>query len=256
MITVDAIYIAPVKSLALVQPETVHVGPTGILEDRRLHLIDGEGALLTQRQVGPLVQVKAQYQQEPERLALHFPDGNELGGPLDLGEPVVTNMWGRDVPGRVIEGEWAASLSDFCRLPVRLVQSDLPCQSYDEYPMSLMSQASIDYLGRQCGDAPESPTFEGRRFRPNFLLNGCEPHQEDGWIGGVIRVGIELLVQVVARDPRCAITTHSPDTGERDADTLRLILNYRPNPRAPYFGVYGVVVRPGAVSLGDHVVTP
>jgi uncharacterized protein YcbX len=253
MITIEAIHIAPVKSLALVQPQTVHVGSTGIVEDRRLHLIDGNGALLTQRQVGPLVQVKAHYQLEPERLTLSFPGGEVVDGPLERRGPVTTAIWGRQVPGHVVEGDWAASLSAFCGLPVRLVQSVLPGQSYDEYPMSLMSQASIDYLGQQSED---KIALESRRFRPNFLLTGCEPHQEDDWVGGVIRVGSELLVQVVARDPRCAITTHSPDTGERDVDTLRLILNYRPSSRAPYFGIYGVVVRPGTVSLGDPVVVP
>jgi uncharacterized protein YcbX len=61
---------------------------------------------------------------------------------------------------------------------------------------------------------------------------------------------------LLAPDPRCAITTHTPATGERDADTLRLILSYRPSPRSAYFGVYGIVERPGVVSVGNVVTTP
>ena len=63
-----------------------------------------------------------------------------------------------------------------------------------------------------------------------------------------------MRLRVVARDPRCAITTRDPETGERDIDTVRLILSYRPSPRAAYFGVYGMVERAGEVSLGDVLI--
>ena len=255
MVTVEAIYTSPVKSLGLAQPEAVRVDPRGITEDRRFHLVGPLGALLTQREVGRLVQVKAEYQPEPEWLRLQFPGGSSLEGPVELGQPVVTQIWGRNVAGRVLSGDWNDALSGFCGQAVRLVRSDQPGQCYDEYPISLVSQASIEGLSRQPG-APAG--FEGRRFRPNFLLAGCGPHEEDSWIGATVRIGEELLLRVVARDPRCAITTHDPQSGNRDVDTLRLILSYRPSflgrTRAAYFGVYGIVDRPGTVSLGDEVV--
>ena len=251
MATVGAIYTAPVKSLGLAHPEAVRVEPWGITEDRRFHLVGSLGTLLTQREMGRLVQIKAEYEPEPERLRLLFPGGSGLEGPVEMGAQVVTQIWGRNVAGRVLSGDWNAALSGFCGQAVRLVRSDQPGQCYDEYPISLVSQASIEGLSRQPG-AP--PGFEARRFRPNFLLAGCGPHEEDSWIGAVVRVGEELLVRVVARDPRCAITTHDPQSGIRDIDTLRLILSYRPSSRAAYFGVYGVVERSGTVSLGDEVV--
>jgi uncharacterized protein YcbX len=58
---------------------------------------------------------------------------------------------------------------------------------------------------------------------------------------------------MVAPDPRCAITTLDPETGERDFDVPRLILSYRPSDRSPYFGVYGTVETAGTVSVGDAV---
>jgi uncharacterized protein YcbX len=275
MITVDNIHISPVKSLGLIESDAVHVMASGIVEDRRFYLIDVDGKVLTQRQIGTLVKIQAAYGPESEELTLRFPrlpvggptgistddaepgveaqDGPNITGVVKLGEPVVSTMWGRQVPGRLVEGDWSQALSDYCGQPVGLVQTDFPGQCYDEYPVSLISQASLDFLGKQSGG---SYTFDSRRFRPNFLLGGCEPHQEDDWIGEVIRLGPDLVIQVIARDPRCVITTLDPDTGERDIDTLRLILSYRPNTRAPYFGVYGVVVRPGVVSVGGQVLTP
>ncbi len=95
--------------------------------------------------------------------------------------------------------------------------------------------------------------FEGTRFRPNFLLDGCLPHQEDEWLGGVVQIGSQLQLQPIMPDPRCAIVTQDPLTGKRNADTLRLIMNYRPSPRNAYFGIYAIVASPGAVSVGDQV---
>ena len=55
---------------------------------------------------------------------------------------------------------------------------------------------------------------------------------------------------------RCAITTRNPETGERDFDTLRAIRGYRgqnPETMGLDFGVFGTVVRPGHVRVGDPV---
>ncbi len=250
MRSVAAIFTSPVKSLSLEQPASVTVGYSGIVEDRRFHLIDAEGRLLTQRQDGRLVLVKAQYSAESEVLTLQFPNRDLVEGPTELGDPVSTIMWGRQVPGREVSGPWNEALSRFCGSPVRLVKTDNPGESYDEYPISLLSQASIDFLGEQVTGGRK---FEGKRFRPNFLIAGCSPHEEDLWMGGLVQIGPELRLRLVAPDPRCAITTLDPETGERDFDVPRLLLSYRPSVRAPYFGVYGAVESTGTVSVGDAV---
>jgi uncharacterized protein YcbX len=252
MITVKAIHIAPVKSLGLQHPAKVHVGPRGIVEDRRFYLVNQQGQLLTQRQMGQLVQVNAEYMVEPEWLRLSFPNGAIIEGPVEPGRAIGTRIWDRRVRGHVLEGDWNAALSDFCGEPVFLVASDEPGQCYDEFPISILSQASLQELNHRSDGAA---TFDSRRFRPNFLLEGCQPHQEDTWLSRSIQIGKELRVLLLAPDPRCAITTHDPATGDRDADTLRLILSYRPSPRTAYFGVYGIVERPGTVLVGDLVTT-
>lgn len=134
---------------------------------------------------------------------------------------------------------------------MRLVRSDESGRCYDEYPISVMSRATVDFLSSLTGGRKR---FDGRRFRPNFLLAGGEPHQEDEWLGRSLPLGEDVVLKVVDRDPRCAITTLDPDTGLRDFDTLRLILDYRHNVRAAYLGVYAVVDQPGTVSVGDAVV--
>ena len=130
------------------------------------------------------------------------------------------------------------------------MKSDAPGACFDEYPVSIISRATIDRLSEMSGGGK---TFEPARFRPSLLISGCAAHEEDSWLGKGLTVGGRLRLRPVARDPRCAITTLDPNTGERDFDTLRLILSYRPSPLAAYLGVYAIVELPGSVSVGDAV---
>ena len=106
MLTVNRIYVAPVKSLGLAHPEEVHVGPKGIEEDRRFFFVNGQGNLLTQRHRGRLVEVKAKYRIEPEWLSLGFPHGDVTEGAVELVAPVTARMFGRAVTGRKLQGAW------------------------------------------------------------------------------------------------------------------------------------------------------
>ena len=86
---------------------------------------------------------------------------------------------------------------------------------------------------------------------------GGEAHEEDTWIGREVSIG-EAIVRMHEQVARCAITTKNPDTGERDLDTLRVIRAYRGirGTKALDFGVYGEVVAPGAVRVGDRAEPP
>jgi len=54
---------------------------------------------------------------------------------------------------------------------------------------------------------------------------------------------------------RCVVTSHDPDRGFTDLDTLGTLARYRREGRnEPLpFGVYGSVVVPGRVRVGDPV---
>lgn len=249
-VSIQKIHVSPVKSLGLINFDEVHISEHGILEDRRFFLMDADNRLVTQRQIGKLTQILADYIPRPEQLALQFPDGQVISAEPVLGQAVQAMIWGRFVTGNVLEGDWNDAISVFCGQPIRIVRSHEPGASYDEFPISVMSQATIDHLS---GLTNGEKTFDSRRFRPNLLLSGGEAHQEDEWVGQSIRIGRQLRLRLVSRDPRCAITTLDPLTGERDFDTLRLIISYRPNLRAAYLGVYAIVEQPGTVAVGDEV---
>ena len=154
--------------------------------------------------------------------------------------------------GNAVTGGWSEALSEFCGAELTLIKSDSEGECFDEYPVSLLSQASIEHLGNM---AQNGSRLEYRRFRPNLLLDGCDAHEEDTWLGKDVMIGSDLRLRVEKLDPRCAITTLNPDTGERDLDTPRLILGYRSevSGSGACFGIYAAVVTPGAVSVGDEV---
>jgi len=251
MAQIGAIYTAPVKSFALNRHNRVDVDFHGISEDRRFYVIDGYGQLLTQREKGELTQIRAHYEEDENRLTLKFPDGNKVSNEIIRETEVVTRIWGRHVRGHKLQGAWTHDLSEFCGEQVSLVISDKPGELYDEYPVSLLSSASLALLQKESG---WSGSFDETRFRPTLLVDDCEAHEEDSWIGKIICIGDHLKIAVISRDPRCAIITHDPVTGLPDTDTLSIIRSYRKNLGPTYFGVYGSVVQSGSVSVGTDVI--
>ena len=250
MPTVSTINFAPVKSLGLLNTDRANISSRGIEGDRQFIVLDASGKVVTQRQQGSLTLVIAEYSSTNSQLKMTFPDGRVIEGQPNPSESTATVLWGRVVEGNVIKGPWAEALSEFCGVELILFESDKVGACFDEYPVSIISQASIDYLTGLTGGAK---SFEAERFRPTLLLDGCEPHEEDTWLGKGVLIGERLRLRLIARDPRCAITTLDPSTGQRDFDTLRLILSYRPSVLAAYFGVYGIVESPGTVAVGDEV---
>ena len=248
MRSIARISISPVKAFRLVHPEEVELGPDGVAENRRFFLVGPDGERLRSSLTPWPVLVRAEYDAGEERLRMEFPRGPEIEGAADaLGDPVHSATGSLDVTGRVVEGPWEAPLSELAGHPVRLVRLDRIGAGLNE-PVTFISDGSLDRLARQA-----KTTVDSRRFRMLFELTGCEAHEEDTWEGRRFAVGA-AVVQVGGPVDRCAVTTRDPDTGERDLDTLRLIKSYRgqrESDGAILFGVYGSVLQPGRVRVGD-----
>lgn len=115
---------------------------------------------------------------------------------------------------------------------------------FDVMPLSLLTTGSVAAVEQRVG--PLAPL----RFRPNLLVDAEDgAFAEDGWVGAALRVG-ELGMRVDQRDQRCMMVNLDPATAERDPTVLRSIAR----DREACLGVYGSVVRPGRVRLGDSVV--
>ena len=251
MIRIERMYVSPVKSLALAEVTRVVLDKPGIAGDRAFFIVDSDSKLFTQRQYGPLVMIKASYDVTAGVLELTFPDGRSLTGVPELGDPISAPFFSeRPVEGNVARGEWNEALSEFAGQPLRLVKASRAGSSFDGFPLSMCSVASLDALAAAAGQE----TVDGRRFRQNIYISGAAAHQEDDWVGREVRVS-QALLRVKMQDERCVVTTHSPETGETDMNTLKLIASYRTDqPKEVNFGVYCTVAEPGVAAIGDEVV--
>jgi uncharacterized protein YcbX len=252
--TVAWITIAPVKGLGLVSLDTVELEPFGVRDNRRFYLVDEEGRMVNGKVAGPLVGVLPSYDDRAGTLALRFPDGSVVASEVAVGERVTTSFFGRPVSGQVVDGPFAAALSDFAEMALTLVRTERAGDGPDRglgAGVSLVGTASLEALATAAG----VDRVDGRRFRMLLGIGGTPAHAEDGWLGRRVRIG-DAVALLHGNVGRCAVTTHDPDLGLPDLDTLRVLGEYRGDvettERLP-FGVWGEVVRPGRVRHGDLV---
>jgi uncharacterized protein len=246
---------SPVKGLDLLYPDQVDLTPLGVPNDRRFFLVDDRCQMVNRKRVGRLVQVQPDFDAASQRLTLRFPDGREVSDAVEVGEPIEAIFYGRPRPGRLVNGPWAAALSEWAEEPVQLAVPREGLSGVDRGVaggISLASQASVDRLARELG----VEQVDRRRFRMTFWIDGVdEPHAEDAWVGRRVALG-DAVVHFHGHVGRCAVTTQNPDSGVPDLDTLHGLNAYRDpatttSPLA--LGVWGEVITPGRVRVGDEV---
>jgi len=256
------IFIHPIKSTRALPLTQARVEPLGLEHDRRWMLIRPDGSFITGRELPSLVRVSA----VPTEGGLHLsapaqPELRVLAPPADAPRQEVTIWNDRCSTARVGEAadRW---FSQYLGEPVALVYVDARMQrpvdpTYagpedrvgfpDAFPLLLLSRASLEALNERL---PRAVTVE--HFRPNLVVEGCEPFAEDGWRR--LRVG-SVELEVVKPCARCVFTTVDPQTGEkaRDGEPLRTLTNFRRMNGKVLFGQNVLVRRPGTIRVGDSI---
>jgi uncharacterized protein len=248
---VARISIAPVKSFGLVHPDEVVLERDGVIGNRRFWLRDERGALYAGKRDGTMMRIRPEWDESTRRLVLTFPDGTRVDGVVELGEPVEAELYRLPLASRRVVGPWEAAISAFVGRPLTLLWAD--DGAVDRTPrggsVSLVSRASLERLREEAG---VDEAVDGRRFRMLFEIDGVGAHEEDDWIGSELRIG-EAIIAVNGEIGRCVVTSRDPDTGVADLPTLVTLASYRREglkEQLP-FGVYGAVVEPGKVRVGD-----
>src|SRR5262249_12073198 len=115
--------------------------------------------------------------------------------------------------------------------------------------VSVVSRASLERLREEIG---AEDAIDGRRFRMLFDIDGVGPHEEDRWVGSEVRIG-EATVIFNGDIGRCVVTSRDPESGVIDLPTLVTLMAYRPEDRTEPlpFGIYGAILTPGLVRVGD-----
>jgi hypothetical protein len=253
VVTVSGLNITPVKGTQLQEVEDVRLDHNGVRENRRFYLIDDQDEMVNSLRLGELQTAVFSYSDSGRRLKLELPDGPVLEEAIELGPDVSTQFYSGPKPARLVEGPWSELLSELAGKPLRLVEAGEE-GAVDRGPggaVSVISEASLARLAQE-GDLDG---IDARRFRMLIEVDGVEPHAEDAWVGSSVRVG-EALVGFEGHAGRCNITTRNPVTGVVDAPMLKLLGRYRRDVESTEplpFGIYGRVMEPGVVRVGDAV---
>jgi uncharacterized protein len=254
MPVVTALTITSVKATRARRVEQVEIGPDGVRENRRFYLIDDRDRMINGKLIGELQQVLADYSDADRTLRLELPGGRVIDGEIRLGDTVTTQFFSQIAQGRLVDGPWSEALTKAFDRPLRLVEVGDRQSAVDRGPagaVSLISRASLTRLAHAGG----KDSIDSRRFRMLVEIDGISAHEEDGWVDRAVRIGGATVV-FGGHVGRCLITSRDPDTGEIDLPTLDILGDYRngldstePLP----FGIYGQVLQPGTVRVGDPV---
>lgn len=251
-IAVTAIWTTPVKGLRLHPRTAVEFGPLGVRENRCFFLVDAKQRLVNGKRVGALTSLRADYDADAEALTLILTDGTELTEPVRDGAPLTAQFFSRTQQTVAVCPELSRAISDVAASELTLVRADPSLTACDRGPggaVSLMSRASLAHLSQLAGE-----DVDPRRFRMLLEIDGLGAHGEDALVGERVRIG-DALVHFGGHVGRCRVTSMDPDSGAVTLPTLDL-LSYRKGldttePLA--FGIYGDVLEPGGVRVGDRV---
>ncbi|MDE3133250.1 MAG: MOSC domain-containing protein [Acidobacteriota bacterium] len=246
-VTVTALHTAVIKGTRLRSVERVVLDERGAAGNRRFFVVDERDRMLNGKVLGSLQAVVASF--DGERLALEFPDGSVVDGLVEFGEPLTAQFFSHQLTGRLVRGPWARALSAHTGRGLRMVEAGSAVDRGAAGPVSLISRGSLQRLAEQA----QTESVDARRFRMLIEVDGVAPHAEDRWLGRRLQVGSAIL-RFDGHVGRCLVTSRDPETGAVTLPTLDLLRAYRSGVEATEplpFGIFGRVLRPGTVSVGD-----
>lgn len=256
----SSIHIYPIKAIRGIDLDMAIVEPKGLQGDRRWLIVDEDDRFLTQRSHPVLATLRATVRD----------DGLELAavglGPIVVPRPLggirrFVTVWQNQVDAADAGDTAAAWLSRFFGFPARLVAMDdrshrpvdlaygteTDTVSFaDGFPLLLTSTSSlVDLNARMEAELPMN------RFRPNLVVSGAVPWQENDWTR--LRVGA-VEFRSVKPCARCLVTTTDQETGKRMGDEpLRTLATFSRWDGKAIFGTNLIPDGAGQVRVGDPV---
>jgi hypothetical protein len=268
-VTVAELWRYPVKSMGGERLESIHFTATGGEGDRGLALIDRTsgriGSAKLPRRWGTLLGCSARRLPDG-RVAVTLPGGEVVTGPGPELDRAIAALIGADVTigaavpdDATIDRYWP----DIDGLAMRDTETSGPIAGaapgtfFDHAPVHLVTTSALASVGACDGTAADP-----RRFRPNLVIDSgseADAFPENAWVGRTLAIG-EAELTIIARSPRCVVTTLAQPGVPADLGLLRAVARDNTVPfaepgstRMPCLGVYATVTRPGTVHAGDAV---
>jgi uncharacterized protein len=273
---VSQLCVYPLKSSQGIELQQVQVQTKGLLGDREMMLVSGNGRFITQRQFPQLakIQVSIVGQSITLQVADHSFPSLTFGATLQ-GTLIEVEIW-RDRLLAIDQGEETAQwFRQFLNLPedktCRLVRQssadtrllakkyssdeDQPLSLADNYPVMLTATASLTELNQRIMEIHQqrSQAIPMDRFRPNVVIETTEPFIEDGW--KLIQIG-EIQFRMAKPCSRCIITTIDQGNGDKNSfkEPLNTLGTFRQlSEQGVMFGVNMIPQNEGIIQVGDRL---
>ncbi|MCF0041192.1 MOSC domain-containing protein [Dyadobacter fanqingshengii] len=256
------IWVYPVKSLGGIRLKESLAEERGLQHDRRWLVVDEKGTFLTQRTNAQMALLDVAFSDDGLLISHRYDPVNQILVPFEREDDVdiEVKIWNDIVSARTVSNladEW---LSERLGKIVRIVEmttgtqrrmnplyagTDHTVSFADDFPFLLISQASLDDLNSKL-----SQSVEMKRFRPNFVITGTAPFEEDLW--NTITIG-DTRFQVTKPCERCVMVNIDPKTGIKSPETLKMLSSYRKEGKEIFFGQNVVGLESGIVREGDSI---
>ena len=260
-ITLSSLIYYPIKACRGVEVDSSCVSRMGLEYDRRIMVVTSEGEFLTQREVPRLALVTPRLREGVLELSAPNYEAIQIGVQTS-GAPWLVNIWKSKGVHAIDQGEDAANwFSDWLGINVRLVHiadgyKRLVNESYaineddhtgfaDGYPILLTSEEGLQDLNTHL-----KSSVPMNRFRPNLVVKGCKPFEEETW--NRIRIG-DVELAVVKPCARCVVTTIDKETLEQSKEPLKTLGKYRKQALGAIFGQNVIPLNGGSIRLGMTV---
>nr|XP_056708817.1 mitochondrial amidoxime reducing component 2-like [Euleptes europaea] len=263
--TVSELLIYPVKScrgVSVQQAEVTRLGlRRGDLRDRCWTVIKQDGRMLSAKQEPRLVLVSVTC--ESGYLNLSAPGMNTLSIPVEV--PRTNSIcncrrFGIHAEGRDCGDEAAQWITTFLNSePYRLVHYEKDMKTRKPVGFLPLFQPTDEVAYAEDLNARLEEKIKITSFRPNVVVTGCAPYEEDTWVELLIG---QVKLQGRMSCPRCIFTKVDPDTGIMDKkEPLKTLKSYRkcgPSEQhafkndPPFGWLYGVD-KTGIIQVGDPV---
>jgi uncharacterized protein YcbX len=272
MLQISELFIYPVKSLAGIRVSSAQLTDRGFQYDRRWMLVDENNKFLTQREHPKMAllqphihneRLKIVYKNDPA-VSIIIPflsEKNKVSGLAETNTGKVVNVWDDYCEALSMDQSINEWFSDQLHLTCKLVYmpdetrrkvdpryavNETNITSFsDGYPVLVISQASLDDLNSRL----EHP-LPMNRFRPNIVITGATPYEEDEM--EVFRIG-DINFFGVKLSARCVMITINQNSGEKGKEPLRTLYRYRSRNNKVYFGQNILYDNTGVLRIGDTI---
>jgi len=259
---ITSLHSYPVKSMAGVDAEHLDIDAGGPVGDRRWAVVDARtGAKVTAREVPAMLRVVTRVTtdgvdletSDGASLAVAYPhdgarvttDFAQLSHALDAGDEAAAFV--SDALGQHLRLVWQAAFAD---RPSRQNLGGLEGEVLslaDAGPLLLTSESSLSRLQEWVGAETH---LEMARFRPNVVIDGDAPFDEDAW--DRLRLGgIDFRMQQTC--DRCVMTTIHPITLAKGKEPIRTLAQRRKWDGAVWFGVWLAPLAQGRIHVGEVI---